>query len=94
MKVICIQEPTITYNGHTGRQVDIIPLVVGQYYTVINVETHSNKNTYYDLEEIQYPFMTVWHNSKMFAQISDIDETEMERDWMLVKIKANDPQRT
>lgn len=84
MKVICIAEPKEARNIATKKPVDIIPLIVGEYYHVIRTRLLDG-HTFFDLKETQISNKTTWHHSKLFAPVSGLDETEMERDWMFVE---------
>lgn len=90
MKVICIKEPDPNKCSHDAP-ISISILKVGEYYSVLGVYPSSNpfyiqtllktNNEFlYELEE----HIGYLYNSILFAQVSEIDETKMERDYSRV----------
>jgi hypothetical protein len=79
MKVICINEPSVRLNAMTGQEYKrVIPLTVGNTYTVINIEKFTcHQYPTYELSEIKPNPTQQFFCSTLFAQFSDLDETEL-----------------
>lgn len=77
MKVICIQSASYCHNNIDGTTLPPTKLNIGGEYNVIDGHNYSD-GYYYELLEIKrYNGMVRLFHSRMFAQVSDIDETEL-----------------